>query len=1695
MKLSKCKYLLLALLLFTIRPSLAEFATDIFQGNRIVKNSVVVVRETTGLSKRSSTSLERLADQIAYEVKSVIPERGLEEWDIAGDLSGALQRLNAIPGVKAFPNYVYELEPTGTIIKSEDGVPADPYFPYQWALHNTGAVEDSLASFFGSAELESSLAGADIDMIRAWQAIEGKSLDTVLVVVFDSGIDYEHPDLQGKIWNNPWEIPDNGIDDDGNGFVDDYYGYDAANNDPDPMDDYGHGTGVAGIIGATIDTIGMSGIAPNVKMIAIKASAWNSFYTIGILRGLYYVSVLQEQLIEAGLSTKIVAVNHSWGGTTSLDEYSLRLGEVIRDYALEQAAMEIAWLCSAGNDYINLDDQLLYRYPSTLQAPNIITIGATDYMEDIVNIWWGSSHGIASVDLGAPGLQVLSTHPDGYQEFGGTSGATPHVVGVYAIASGLYPDESYADLFVRITAGADREPGYDGFWMSEGRLNALNALQPESKGASINYNVGQLQLLCAPVDGEACGHAGFINGMSAPLTVSAVSLSYNDGAMESRSIDISAKDLTVEPNGAFGVPIHIPVSEIMNGDNGYSRRGTIEFNGVGWLPFEVRLKQYPSISVSPDTIETEPVPWGETVGTEFTISNGGDVDLNFLLIPQIYYHNRYLDDFVILANQAPRDMSVVSKTPVDFERVIELDSKPMSIALDKSERPLISCNGVGPSLDPTTLLWSDSLNNAASVADNWEILDLGSGDIWGLEDIDSSENVDNVFLAGDFINGYKDNSFSCAITPWFDFRSIIESTREIPVYLQFDYASELEEDHDFFYINTITADNQSSTIASTRYNLDSVTDSAQTVMINISYWLQYMISTDSVSFCFVTHTDSSNSAGFGVLFDNVSLWLGESPLVYQDAYGEGLLDDVVAPGEEFPVTMVLRTQFFPEATIYVNTSIQSNDPLNEWSLVEWFVPTRYGNVTVSPQHCYGDSLYRGDIWRSRYSLHNDGLVDVNYMILRATQYQPPEPIVIFDPQQLPKSRAVPETAEQNRKEHPKSLRSKYEQLKNRPVLQSVDREAVSSIYRLSQPQAKSKSWSWMEDFDASLEFPEGWSLEDYTYGMGGSWAVDSVRLDSATFTNVVLFGDLETMEYPPYTECNLFTPWIPIPDTDTLKTILEFDYSTLMEWERDWFDIYVIWREPGDESGESWRERALASNDLDWRWVAHLTSDGEMHSISLRLPFQVSGQEVMLAFFALSDESSNTGYSLFDNVMLYQKERNFYHTNRRGPLAKGESVDIDIAVKNSAKLNPGDYSIISLILYEYEYDSVYTELFGNYGNFILGLNLTEVRILNHEPVIRPDTLFAASGESIGIYRILNRLTRNDYDEDDSLSVMDLSEPLYGKFKDLLGIGMDGVAYVAPLLPETQERLEDRFVYWITDGWVLGGAPVTVNVLQTPQFIRSAQHVFPLNEDDSLQIDMMRLAVGLSHSPIQLEWAAEPDVTLRANEDSSMLEIHPAPDYFGTTGAQLYLTRNSRNIDSTHIQFVVHSVNDMPVAAMSMNVDGATVTFHDESHDAHDKDGGLVKWHWDFGDETTSGDQNPVHVYGAAGSYTVSLDVTDNAGATASVETSVEISTTVDLAETEIALPQVYRLRQNYPNPFNPTTNISYELPVDGHVSIELFDLNGRLLYRLLDRPQPAGYHSLHWDATSFSSGVYFYRIRVNDGAEGFSDMKKCILMK
>jgi PKD repeat protein len=175
------------------------------------------------------------------------------------------------------------------------------------------------------------------------------------------------------------------------------------------------------------------------------------------------------------------------------------------------------------------------------------------------------------------------------------------------------------------------------------------------------------------------------------------------------------------------------------------------------------------------------------------------------------------------------------------------------------------------------------------------------------------------------------------------------------------------------------------------------------------------------------------------------------------------------------------------------------------------------------------------------------------------------------------------------------------------------------------------------------------------------------------------------------------------------------------------------------------------------------------------------------------------------------------------------------------------------------------------------------------------------------------------------------------------------------------------------------------------------------------------------------------------------------------------------------------VNDIPVAALEVGEgelvdDGLKVGFTDKSHDGLDPEGAITAWNWDFGDGNTSTQQHPEHVYTENGTYTVILTVTDNAGASASMQSDV----VVVITSNETQVTYTLALHGNYPNPFNPTTNIQFEIPDFGLVDVSVYNLLGQKVATVAHQTMAAGKYDIPFDASRLSSGMYLYVMRYNN---------------
>ncbi|WP_417357185.1 S8 family serine peptidase [Gallaecimonas pentaromativorans] len=352
------------------------------------------------------------------------------------DRDALLKKLSQDPAIAvAEPNYRLHLA----------AEPNDPRFSELWGLNNTGQTGGS--------------AGADIDAPEAWDITTGSH--DVVVGVIDTGIDYSHPDLAANVWTNPGEIPGNGIDDDGNGYVDDVHGISSFANSGDPMDDHGHGTHVSGTIGAEGNNgIGVAGVNWDVTIVGCKfldADGYGS--TDDAIECLDYFTDLK---LNHGVNVR--ATNNSWGG----GDYSESLKATIES----AGDAGILFVVAAGNDALDLDASP--GYPASYDSDAILAVASTEHNDEMS---YFSSYGATTIDLGAPGSDILSTYlGGGYAMASGTSMATPHVTGAAALVWSVNPALGIDEVKTLLMDSGDPLAELAGTTVSGKRINLKSAI-------------------------------------------------------------------------------------------------------------------------------------------------------------------------------------------------------------------------------------------------------------------------------------------------------------------------------------------------------------------------------------------------------------------------------------------------------------------------------------------------------------------------------------------------------------------------------------------------------------------------------------------------------------------------------------------------------------------------------------------------------------------------------------------------------------------------------------------------------------------------------------------------------------------------------------------------------------------------------------------------------------------------------------------------------------------------------------------------------------------------------------------------------------------------------------------------------------------------------------------------------------------
>jgi subtilisin family serine protease len=356
----------------------------------------------------------------------------------AADAAAAIEALGVSMGVVEFaePDLIYRLGAT----------PNDTSYGMLWGLNNTGQTVNR----------DRGTANADIDCNLAWDVTTGST--ALAVGMCDSGIRATHEDIAGNLWTNPGEIAGNGIDDDGNGFKDDTWGWDFWNNDNNPTDDNGHGTHTAGTVGARGNNAkGVTGVCWNTRMVGLKiGSATGSVSVSAAISALNYC-----------VAKGIKLSNHSWGGGT----YSSAMDSAIT--SARNAGHLL--VCSAGNSGLNNDTSP--SYPASYSQDNIISVAATDNDNRLASF---SNYGATRVDLGAPGVTVYSTYGKSntsYSYLSGTSMAAPHVTGVAALVWGANPSWSYSQVRSKILSTVKPISALSGKTVTGGLLNANSAVR------------------------------------------------------------------------------------------------------------------------------------------------------------------------------------------------------------------------------------------------------------------------------------------------------------------------------------------------------------------------------------------------------------------------------------------------------------------------------------------------------------------------------------------------------------------------------------------------------------------------------------------------------------------------------------------------------------------------------------------------------------------------------------------------------------------------------------------------------------------------------------------------------------------------------------------------------------------------------------------------------------------------------------------------------------------------------------------------------------------------------------------------------------------------------------------------------------------------------------------------------------------
>ena len=420
------------------------------KSHQIAKN---VLEEVADLRMSPTTFLVKYGSDMTadrqYVLETALGIQSVRSFNIVPGLRQVTTNLevgDAIAIAKLMPGVEYA-EPDWVVHKTASA--NDTYYYLQYALNNTGQ----------SVNGSSGTADADMDCAEAWDSETGDG--DLAIAVIDTGVQWDHPDLDANIWSNPGEIANNGADDDGNGYVDDIRGWDFYSGDNNPDDSDGHGTHVAGTIAAeTNNGQGVAGVMWQADIVPLRFLGPNGGYTSDAIAAVEYCT-----------ATGIRLSNNSWGG----GGYSSSLYNAI----VASQSIDHLFMAAAGNSGDNTDSTP--HYPSAYSAGNIVSVLATNNRDQLATFGAGSgynsNYGATTVDIGAPGVDIAATYPtSSYAYLSGTSMATPNVTGVVGLIMSENPSWSWGEVRDRLLDTARSVSGLSGRCVTGGVANAEAAL-------------------------------------------------------------------------------------------------------------------------------------------------------------------------------------------------------------------------------------------------------------------------------------------------------------------------------------------------------------------------------------------------------------------------------------------------------------------------------------------------------------------------------------------------------------------------------------------------------------------------------------------------------------------------------------------------------------------------------------------------------------------------------------------------------------------------------------------------------------------------------------------------------------------------------------------------------------------------------------------------------------------------------------------------------------------------------------------------------------------------------------------------------------------------------------------------------------------------------------------------------------------